>query len=61
MRRAGNAISIPLSWPMVQALKIARDAAEPDAEFIFPGTSQAAHRVEIGDGFLTQVEFSRPV
>jgi hypothetical protein len=46
---------------MVQALKIARDAAEPDAEFIFPGTSQAAHRVEIGDGFLTQVEFSRPV
>jgi hypothetical protein len=43
--KAGNAISIPLSWPMVRALKIARDEARAtgsNLEFIFPGTSQAA-------------------
>jgi integrase len=43
--KAGNAISIPLSWPMVRALKIARDEARAsgyNSEYIFPGTSQAA-------------------
>jgi integrase len=42
--KAGSAISIPLSWPMVRALKIARDearASDSTSEFIFPATSQA--------------------
>jgi integrase len=42
--KAGNAISIPLSWPMARALKIARDEARASgstSELIFPATSQA--------------------
>jgi hypothetical protein len=41
---SANAISIPLSWPMVRALKIARDEARASgstSELIFPATSQA--------------------
>jgi integrase len=48
--KAGDAVTIPLSWPMVRALKIARDAARASgskSEFIFPGANQAAHRDEL--------------
>lgn len=42
--KAGADISIPLSIPIVQALKLARDNADEGEELIFPGCAQVGHR-----------------
>jgi integrase len=45
--KAGNDIAIPLSVPIVQALKLARDNADEGETLVFPGCAQVAHRDEL--------------
>jgi integrase len=42
--KAGADIVIPLSVPIVQALKLARDAGDEGEEMVFPGCAQVGHR-----------------
>lgn len=42
--KADNDIPVPLSVPIVQALKVARDAADEGEPLIFPGCAQVGHR-----------------
>jgi integrase len=42
--KAGNDISVPMSWPLARCLRMARDAGVEGEEFVFPGCSQAGHR-----------------
>lgn len=42
--KAGADIAIPLSIPIVRALKLARDNADEGEELVFPGCAQVGHR-----------------
>ena len=42
--KAGADIAIPLSIPIVQALKLARHHADEGEELVFPGCAQVGHR-----------------
>jgi integrase len=42
--KAGNDIAIPMSQPIVRALKMARDAGSEGEQLVFPGCAQVGHR-----------------
>ena len=42
--KAGNDITIPMSRPIVHALKMARDAGSESEPLVFPGCAQVGHR-----------------